>query len=136
MAVYNNFKSQVMKGNVDLTGDTIACVLLDAAYSPDIDADTAYGDITGNEEGGTGYTAGGQALSNLAVTTDTTDDEGVFDADDVTWSGSSITAQYAAVYKSGGANPLIAYVDFGSEKKSSSGDFTVQWDAEGIVNLT
>ncbi len=68
----------------------------------------------------------------------TTDDEGVFDADDVTWSTSTITARGAIVYKSTGtaANDLlICYFDFGADKSSSAGNFTITWNAEGIVNL-
>jgi hypothetical protein len=41
-------------------------------------------------------------------------------------------------YKSTGGtatSPLICYIDFGSDKVSSAGNFTITWDAEGILNL-
>lgn len=127
-----------MNGSIDLDTDTIKVALVTSSYTPDQDAHEDFADVT-NEVTGTGYTAGGATLANKTVTADNTDNEGVFDADDVTWSSSTITARGAVVYKSTGtpANDLlVAYFDFGSDKTSTSGDFTIQWGAEGILNLT
>lgn len=126
-----------MDGSIDLDTDTIKVALVTSTYTPDIDTHEDYGDIT-NEVSGTGYTTGGAALANKSVTKDTTDDEGVFDADDVTWSSSTITARGAIIYKDSGVagtSWFICYLDFGSDQSSSSGDFTLSWNAEGIVNL-
>jgi len=136
--IYNSFKRDIMNGALDLDTDTIKVMLVTSSYTADQDAHTKRSDIT-NEVSGTGYTAGGSALANKAVTADNTDNEGVFDADDVTWSSSTITARGAVLYKSRGgassADELICYIDFGSDKISSSGNFTITWDAEGIINL-
>jgi len=70
---------------------------------------------------------------------DTTDDEGVFDAADVTWSSSSITARGAVVYKDTGTDAtslLICYIDFGQDYTSLNGDFKITWNSEGIINIT
>ena len=139
MPLYNNGKKNLMNGSIDLDTDTIKVALFTSSYTPNIDTDNDFADISANEISGTGYTAGGATLANKSVTADTTDDEGVFDADDVTWSTATITARYAVVYKSTGtpANDLlICYVDFGSNQSSSASDFTIQWNAEGIVNIT
>jgi hypothetical protein len=136
--VYNSFKEKVMKGQIDLVDDTIRVALVDSSYTPDKDAHEDYADLSG-EVSGTGYSAGGKSLANKTVTKDVTDNEGVFDADDITWSSSTITARGAVVYKDSGTDTsswLIAYFDFGSSKSSSSGDFTVQWGSEGIVNIS
>lgn len=142
-AIYNSFKSGLMEGGFDLdtAGDTIKVVLVTSSYTPDIDSHTQYSHIT-NQVVGDGYTAGGATLGSQEVTTDTTDDEGVFDAADVTWSSSTITARGAVLYKyvdDGGSpaatSPLICYFDFGEDKTSSSGDFTITWNSEGIINL-
>lgn len=136
-AVYNIFKSEVMKGSFDLVNDTIKVALVTSSYTPDIDSHEDFADVT-NEVSGTGYTAGGATLASTSVTKDTTDDEGVFDAENVTWSSSTITARGAVVYKStgvAGTSQLICYVDFGEDKSSSNGDFTIQWNSEGILNL-
>lgn len=135
--IYNSFKKNVMNGGIDLDTDTIKVALVTSSYTPNADTHEDMADVT-NEVEGTGYTAGGATLANPAVTADTTDDEGVFDADDVTWSNSTITARGAVVYKSTGtaANDLlICYIDFGENKVSSSGNFTITWNAEGIINL-
>lgn len=135
--IYNAFKKNIMNGGIDLDTDTIYVMLVTSAYTPDADADNDRADVT-NEVSGTGYTTGGAEIANGAVTQDNTDDEGVYDGDDVTWSPSTITARGAVVYQSTGlaANDLlICYIDFGSDKSSSAGNFTIQWNSEGIVNL-
>lgn len=136
-AVYNSFKRDIMNGSIDLDTDTIKVALVSSTYTADIDAHTKLSDIT-NEVSGTGYTAGGNTLASLAVTADNTDDEGVFDASDTNWASSTITARGAVVYKSTGTastSPLICYIDFGSDQVSSSGNFVIQWNSEGILNL-
>lgn len=135
--IYNAFKKNIMNGGIDLDTNTIKVMLVTSSYTPDQDTHEDRADVT-NEVSGTGYSAGGATLANTAVTQDNTDNEGVFDADDVTWSSSSITARGAVLYKSTGTastDLLICYLDFGSDKTSSSGNFTIQWNAEGIVNL-
>lgn len=135
--IYNSFKQKIMDGSIDLDTDTIKVALVTSSYTPDQDTHEDFADVT-NEITGTGYTAGGAALANKAVTKDTTDNEGVFDADDVTWSSSTITARGAVVYKDSGTAStswLVCYLDFGSDQSSSSGNFTIQWNAEGILNL-
>lgn len=135
--IYNSFKKKIMDGSIDLDTDTIKVALVTSSYTPDQDAHDFFDDVT-NEVSGTGYSAGGASLANKAVTADNTDNEGVFDADDVTWSTSTITARGAVIYKSTGTastSALICYLDFGSDKTSTAGNFTIQWNAEGILNL-
>ena len=134
---YNSFKKALMDGALDLANNTIKVMLVTSSYTPDADAHEFKDDVT-NEVSGTGYTAGGATLANGAVTQDNTDDEGVFDADDVVWSNSTITARGAVIYKDTGTastSPLICYIDFGADKSSESADFTLEWNAEGILNI-
>lgn len=135
--IYNSFKKKIMDGSINLASDTIKVALVTSSYTPDQDAHDFFDDVT-NEVTGTGYTAGGASLTSKTVTADNTDNEGVFDADDVTWSTSTITARAAVIYKSTGTastSPLIAYIDFGADKTSTAGDFKIQWNSEGIINL-
>ena len=136
--VYNNFKSGVMSSSVNLSGDDIYVVLVTSTYTINIDTHTTYSDIT-NQVSGTGYTTSGQALTSKEFSTDLTNDKGIFDAADSTWSSSTITARAAIIYKKGNTpalSPLICYVDFGSDKSSSSANFTIQWNSSGIINIT
>jgi len=139
-AIWNDFKRALLAAEIDLDsgGNTIKVALVDSNLTPDIDANTVWSDISACEVAGGGYTAGGNTLASQAVTADNTDDEGVFDASDTNWASSSITARGAVVYKSTGVastSPLICFFDFGSDQTSSSGNFTITWNAEGILNL-
>lgn len=134
--VYNNFKAEIMKGTFDLVNDTIKVMLLDNNHSFTAE-DDVIADISANEISGTGYSAGGETLANTAVTVDDTDDEGVFDADDVEWTSASFSAYHAVVYDdTTTGDMLICSIDFGGEQTVSGGTFTIQWDSEGIVNIT
>lgn len=137
--IFNSFKRDIMNGSIDLDSDTIKVALVTSAYVPDQDNHTKKGDVS-NEITGTGYTSGGKALSGKTVTADNTDNEGVFDALDTAWLSASFTARAAVLYKSRGgvasADELIAYIDFGSNKTSTSpGSFVITWNSEGILNL-
>lgn len=136
--IYNNFKKNIMNGSIDLDTDTIKVALVTSSYTPNQDTDEFFDDVT-NEVSATGYTAGGQTLTTPAVTADTTDDEGVFDADDVSWTiTGSLTARGAVIYKdtgTPGTSPLICYIDFGGDEVATDGDFDITWNAEGILNL-
>lgn len=135
--IYNSFKAKIMDGSIDLDTDTIKVALVTSSYTPNQDTHDFFDDVT-NEVTGTGYTAGGATLASKVVSVDTTDNEGVFDAADVTWSTSTITARAAVVYKStgtAGTSALICYLDFTTDQTSTAGDFVIQWNAEGILNL-
>lgn len=127
-----------MNGGIDLDTDTIKVALVTSTYSPNIDTHDNFDDIT-NEVTGTGYTAGGATLGSVTVTADTTNDRGVFDAADTSWSTSTITARGAVIYKSTGTSStskLIAYVDFASDITSTASTFSIVWNASGILTLT
>lgn len=137
-AKYNRGKKEFFDGNIDLVTDDIKVALVTSTYTPNIDTHEYFDDIT-NEVVGTGYTAGGASLTTKSVTKDDTNDLAYYDADDVTWSSSTITARGAVLYKNTGTastSALIAYFDFGSDQSSSSGNFTIQWAAAGIITLS
>lgn len=135
---YNSFKHRLLDGTIDLDTDDIKVMLVTSAYSPDIDTHTVVGDVT-NEVSGTGYTAGGESLTSIDASQDNTNDRGVYDADDVSWTSSTITARGAVMYDDtvvSPSKPLICYFDFGSDKSSSSSTFKIQWDGSGIFVIT
>lgn len=138
MPVYNTAKKKFFDANINLASDTIKVMLLADSYVPDLDTHEFLSQADSHEISGSGYTAGGATLSNKSTTVDTTDNEGVFDADDVVWTNATITARYALIYKDTGSastSPLIGYIDFGANQSSQNADFTIQWNAEGILNL-
>ena len=136
--VYNSFKQNIMNGNIDLDTDTIKVALVTSSYTVSQDDHEDYADITNEVANGNGYTTGGATLASKAVTKDNTDNEGVFDAADTAWTSSTITARGAIVYKASGVagtSWFIRYIDFGSNQVSTAGTFTLQWNAEGIINI-
>lgn len=137
--VYNVFKFQVLNGFVNLAnGQDVIKVILLAAHTPDIDVHDEYGDISGDEESGTGYTATGETLANQATSQDNTNDRGEFDGDDVTWTGLDVgTPSHTAMYDDGTTTPtdmLMAFWELATA--SNGGDYTLQWNANGIITLT
>ncbi len=89
-----------------------------------------------NEISGTGYTAAGAALTNVTPTTSST--TALTDFADLTWSSSTITARGALIYNSstaaGSANRAVLVLDFGADKTSTSGDFTIQFPTADASN--
>ena len=137
-AIFNSFKRDIANGSINLATDAVKIMLVGSAYTPNIDTHAKRSDVT-NEVSGTGYTAGGVALVNKAVTMNTTSDKGVFDADDITLSNATITARGAVLYKARGgassADELIAYLDCGADITSTAGNFNIAFDANGIITI-
>ena len=138
--LYGNFVVKSFNKEIDWDSDTIKVALITNAYTPDQDAHDYYDDVVANEVSGTGYTAGGNTLANKTNTYKSATNVIVLDADDTTWASSTITARYAVIYDATPATnatrPLIGFVDFGSDQSSSNGNFTITWDATGIVRVT
>ena len=87
-------------------------------------ATTAY--TSGNEVSGTGYTAKGASLTRVDPAISST--TAVTDFSDLTFSSSSITARGALIFNdTASGDPSVVVLDFGSDKSSSSGDFTIQF---------
>lgn len=137
--VYGKFLTSLGNKEIDLDSDTLKVMLTTSSYTPDQDTHQYKSDVT-NEVTGTGYTAGGQALSSVNVTYTASTNTYRLDADDPSWATSTITARRAVFYDdtpaASAAKPLIAYWDFGADVSSSGGPFTLTIDAAGIFTAT
>jgi hypothetical protein len=87
---------------------------------------TAYTTSDEVSSSGTNYTAGGLTLtvSQAPTSTGTT---AWLDFDDLTWSSATITARGALIYNLTQGNKAVAVLDFGSDKTSTAGNFTIQF---------
>jgi hypothetical protein len=141
--VYNVGKKVIMDGTIDLLTNNIRVMLVDNTYTPDVDdahMAIASGPIAA-ELSGTGYTADGELLSNKAVNQDDTNDRAEFDdTADLTWTSISAgTADACVVYYDSGTGSTswpICYIDTGGfPVVTNGGDLTIQWNAEGILQL-
>lgn len=133
---FNKYLELLGGGSINMVSDTIKVMLCTSSFTPDVDNMNFKSDIT-NEAVGTGYTAGGQALASKAWTREDANNRAFFDAADVVWPSSTITARYAVFYKDTGTpttSPLIGYFDFEADKSSDAGNFTLEWNASGIFD--
>lgn len=143
--VYNLFKKNQLDGTavIDFDTDEIHVALVNSGYIANASAQDAhdfFNDVTTSEVSGTSYVSGGQSLLSKTVTLDTANDRVDFDAADVVWSNSTITAYGAVIYKKVGTttsvSPLIALIDFGGAQISATGAFTIAWSSVGILRLS
>ena len=137
---YGSLIAKAFNKEVDWDTDTIKVALLTSSYTPNQDTHDYYDDVSSFQVTGTGYTAGGATLANKTNAYTAGTNVTKFDADDVSWTTSTITARYAVIYDdtpaTAATKPLIGYVDFGSDQSSSAGTFSVVWDAAGIFTTT
>ena len=116
--ITNIFKQKILDGSHD-AADTFKIALYTSSAT--LDATTAAYTET-NEVTGTGYTAGGATLSGFSGTL--SGSTGVLDWADPSWTTSTITARGALIYNSTDSTTVMV-LDFGSDKSSSGGTFTV-----------
>lgn len=135
--VFNSFKYDVAGGRIDCDSDTFYGMVAGASYTPNQDSHHYRSDVT-NEVSGTGYTAGGKALTGVTLTQDNTGNQAVWDCDDVSWPSSTITGgRWLIIYKRRGgassADELCMALDFGSDFNSSNGTFLAGIDPTGLA---
>ena len=123
------FKTGLLDGTFDFSSTTsqvykIALYTNSASLNQNTTAYTTSGETSGN-----GYVAGGKVLV-IGVNPTNSNDISFFSFDDISWTGSSFTARGALIYKYDGVtNPAVCVLDFGSDKTTTNGTFTVQFPA-------
>ncbi len=133
-----SFKAELMLAVHDFRetgGDTFKLALYTSSASIDANT-TAY--TTSNEVTGTNYTAGGGTLARLGVVTSNNNAStgvGFTDFSDLTFANATITARGALIYNNTPSansnanttltNAAVCALDFGSDKTSTDGDFTI-----------
>jgi hypothetical protein len=128
-----SFKQQLLTGTHNFTNGTgntfkLALYTNSASFTA---ATTAY--TATNEVSGAGYTAGGGTLTNVTPTTSGT--TALTDFADLTFSSATITARGALIYNDTAAgDPVVVVLDFGSDKSSTSGDFTIVFPTADASN--
>ena len=129
-----SFKQELLQGVHNFTassGDTFKLALYtnSATFTA---ATTAY--TATNEVGNSGsYAAGGGTLVSVTPTTSGT--TAFCDFADLDFTAATITARGALIYNSSAAgNPTVAVLDFGADKTSTDGTFTIQFPAANASN--
>ncbi len=122
-AMPTSFKVELLTATHNFTngtGDTFKIALYTSSAT--LGASTTAYSAT-NEVSGTGYTAGGNTLTNVTPTSSGT--TAFTDFADTTWSSATITANGALIYNSSKSNKAVAVLAFGGDKTSTAGDFTI-----------
>ena len=121
-----SFKKELMeaKHNFLLSGgDTFKLAMYDNNASFDAST-TAY--TATNEVSGTGYSAGGGTLTRIDPSSSGTTAFTSFS--DLTFSTATVTARGALIYNdTASGDPTVIVLDFGADKTSTAGDFTIQF---------
>tara|TARA_R100001129_G_C5309647_1_gene244811 strand:- start:516 stop:1025 length:510 start_codon:yes stop_codon:yes gene_type:complete len=147
LAGIHHLTTHTRTGSSAISADTFKVAMF--TNSASIDADTT-GYTTGNEVSGTNYSAGGAALSSVTIglaDNSSTVPTAFVNFADTTFSSATISsARGALIYNSSlatagtgattnhAAYPAVAVINFGGDKSSSAGDFTIQYPADDANN--
>tara|TARA_B110000977_G_scaffold31392_1_gene41599 strand:- start:408 stop:845 length:438 start_codon:yes stop_codon:yes gene_type:complete len=129
-----SFKTELMTGTHNFTngtGDTFKLALYDntASFTAATTAYTATNEVSNSGS----YSAGGGALTNVTPTS--TGTTAFVDFADLDFTSATITARGALIYNSSAAgNPTVAVLDFGADKTSTTGTFTIQFPTADATN--
>jgi hypothetical protein len=129
-----SFKKELLQGKHNFTASSgnafkLALYTNSASFTQ---ATTAY--TSSNEVSNSGsYSAGGGALTNVTPTSSGT--TALTDFADLAFTSATITARGALIYNSTTAgDPTVAVLDFGADKTSTTGTFTIQFPAADASN--
>jgi len=132
-AVCTSFKGELLVGTHNFTattGDTFKIALYSSSATLSAST-TAYSSSNEVSASGT-YTAGGGSLTNVTPTTSGT--TALCDFADISFTSATITARGALIYNSDDSNKAAVVFDFGGDKTSTSGTFTIQFPAADASN--
>lgn len=135
-AMTTSFKTDILSGyhnfgtaptRATSAADTFKLALYTSAAS--LDATTAAYTATGEiSTSGTYSSAGGAVLTiSQAPTNGGSGTTAFIDFADLTFTGATITARGALIYNSSQSNKSVAVLDFGSDKTTTNGSFTIQF---------
>ena len=129
-----SFKQELLVGTHNFTastGDTFKLALYDnnASFTAATTAYTATDEVAASGS----YASGGGSLVNVTPTTDGT--TAITDFDDLDFTSATITARGALIYNSSASgDPTVAVLDFGADKTSTTGTFTIQFPTADASN--
>jgi hypothetical protein len=130
--------TSMLNGQINYPTASVKAMLVTSAYTPNQDTHRWKSDVTG-EAVGTGYTAGGLALTSKTIAYTAGTNTTAIDCADPSWATATVTARYLVVYVDTGTSttsPLICYVDFGADVTATGGTFTYTVPAAGLATTT
>jgi hypothetical protein len=148
-AMCSSFKAELMLAVHDFrnaSGDTFKLALYTSSATLDANT-TAYTNSDEVSSSGTNYTAGGVSLTNTGVSVtniNANTGTGFTDFSDATFQNVTLTARGALIYNSTPSangvanttltNAAVCVLDFGADKTSTDGDFTIIFPTDDASN--
>ena len=122
-AICSSFKQEVLVGTHNFTassGNSFKLALYTSSATLGA-ATTAF--TTTGQASGTNYTSGGNALTSVTPALSGT--TAVCDFADLTFGTATVTARGCMIYNDTQSDKAVAIIDFGGDKTSTAGNFTV-----------
>lgn len=138
--LYGLFFQSVFNKEVDIDSDVLKTMLCTSTYTPNQDTHRYKSDITNEVASGNGYTTGGNTITGVTVSYNSTTNVLSFTGSNMSWPTSTFVCRYGVVYDSSpstdATRPLVGYVDFGQDMNPVNGTLSMTWDAGGIATVT
>jgi len=132
-AVCTSFKQELLVGTHNFTatsGDTFKVALYTSSAT--LNATTTAFSTTNEVSNSGTYSSGGGTLTSVTPTTSGT--TALCDFADISFTSATITARGALIYNSSDSDKAVAILDFGGDKTSTSGTFTIQFPTADASN--
>ena len=134
-AICTSFKVELLEGDQDFNNgaDAFKCALFkaNASISGTFGAATTnYSQMTGSSDelaSGSGYTTGGNTLTNVSPTSSGT--TAFTDFNDTEWTSATFTTRGCLIYNSSDGNSSVMVIDFGADYSVSGGTFKIEFPA-------
>lgn len=126
----HNFGTGVVRASTAADTFKIALYTSSASLDASTTAYTTSGEVSSS---GTNYTAGGNTLTVSVVPT-STGTTAYLSFSNTSWANATITARGAMIYNSTQGNKAVAILDFGSDKTSTAGTFTINFPTADASN--
>ena len=129
-AVCNSFKSEVLQEGHNLRTDTLKIALYTSAAS--LSAGTAAYTSTNEVASSGSYAKGGGTLAGATISLGGTSASGgtaIVDFTDKSFTSTTFSVRGALIYNSSNGNKAVAVLNFGSDKVSTNGTFTISFPA-------
>lgn len=133
---YDKALLHLAKGDVDFDTADVRVGLLTADYVPNYAVDEYWADVNPDEVSGTGYTANGAALTGEGLTQ--TSGVVYLDAADKTFTAPDFSVQFIVLFcwsGSAATSILLGAIDLEDPVVLTGSNWTIEWDALGILSL-
>ncbi len=138
-AVCNSFKTDLFAGTHNFTASSGNVFKLEMYIGTATIGKSTTDYLTAGETSGTNYDAGGKALARAGQLITLETNTACVDFANVSWQTATITARGALIYNNSASTKAVCVLDFGSDKTSTAGTFTINFPAptstQAIIRL-